>query len=116
MALAWASLSSRFEEVPVETRQWKPEQAPQATVMNSAGNRVPREVARPVDGKLRLRREGRQRVFPLDGVIRPKSAQHPLQRVLQNQSSAPVPMFPPFRYGPPHGSAASPGGFPCPAS
>ena len=41
MGCACASLSSCLEEVPVEIREWKPEHAPHATVMNRVGNRVP---------------------------------------------------------------------------
>ena len=40
MGLAWASLSSCLEDVPVAIREWKPEQAPQATVMKRVGKRV----------------------------------------------------------------------------
>ena len=36
------SFSIVFEEVPLETRLWKPETAPHATVTNRIGNRSPR--------------------------------------------------------------------------
>ena len=35
------SFSTVLEEVPEETRLWKPETAPQATVTNRMGNMVP---------------------------------------------------------------------------
>ena len=35
------SFSTVLEEVPEETRPWKPETAPQATVTNRMGNMVP---------------------------------------------------------------------------
>ena len=38
-----------MEEVPVAIKLWKPEHAPQATVMNRAGNRVPILVFQPVN-------------------------------------------------------------------
>ena len=41
MAFAFLSLSSCLEEVPVAIREWKPEHAPQATVMNNVGNMAP---------------------------------------------------------------------------
>ena len=47
MGLASASLASCLEVVPEATRLWKPEQAPQATVMNSVGNNVPRLTFQP---------------------------------------------------------------------
>jgi hypothetical protein len=37
MAMASFSLSSCLAVVPEPTREWKPEMAPQATVMNSTG-------------------------------------------------------------------------------
>ena len=40
MGFALVSLSSCFAVVPDAIRLWKPEHAPQATVMNSAGNSV----------------------------------------------------------------------------
>ena len=49
MGFAFASLSSCLEDVPVEIRLWKPEHAPQATVMNNAGNKVPIPVFHPVN-------------------------------------------------------------------
>ena len=49
MGRACFSLSSCFEDVPVEIRLWKPEHAPQATVMNRAGNRLPIFVDQPVN-------------------------------------------------------------------
>ena len=49
MGLASFSLASCFDEVPVEIRAWKPEQAPQATVMKSAGNIGPIFVLQPVN-------------------------------------------------------------------
>ena len=41
MGCASASRSSCLEVVPEATRLWKPEMAPQAMVMNSAGNKKP---------------------------------------------------------------------------
>ena len=38
MGFASVSLSSCLEVVPEETREWKPEMAPQAMVVNSTGN------------------------------------------------------------------------------
>ena len=57
MGCASASRSSCLEVVPEATRLWKPEMAPQAMVMNSAGNRkpeaatfeVPAAAAKPVN-------------------------------------------------------------------
>ena len=48
MRLASFSLASCFEEVPVEISEWKPEQAPQATVMNRVGNSGPMPVVQPL--------------------------------------------------------------------
>ena len=45
MGCASASLSSCLDVVPEATRLWKPEMAPQAMVMNSAGNRKPEAAA-----------------------------------------------------------------------
>ena len=43
------SLSMVLEEVPEDTRLWKPDTAPQATVTNRIGNRVPRlALSKPV--------------------------------------------------------------------
>ena len=42
------SFSTVFEDVPEETRLWKPETAPQATVTNRMGNIEPREVLKLV--------------------------------------------------------------------
>ena len=39
--MAWPSRSICFDVVPDATRLWKPEMAPHAMVMNSAGNRKP---------------------------------------------------------------------------
>ena len=39
MGLASFSLSSCLDVVPEETSEWKPEIAPQATVVNSTGNK-----------------------------------------------------------------------------
>ena len=41
MGCASASRSSCLDVVPEATRLWKPEMAPQAIVMNSAGNKKP---------------------------------------------------------------------------
>ena len=49
MGLAFASLSSCLEDVPVAISEWKPEHAPQATVINSAGNSVPLALDQPVN-------------------------------------------------------------------
>ena len=49
MAFAFFSLSSCLEEVPVEIKEWKPEHAPQATVIKRAGNNVPMPVFQPVN-------------------------------------------------------------------
>ena len=40
IAFACASVASCLEEVPVEISEWKPEQAPQATVINRVGNSI----------------------------------------------------------------------------
>ena len=45
MGCAWLSLSSCLDVVPEATRLWKPEMAPHAMVMNSAGNRKPEAAA-----------------------------------------------------------------------
>ena len=47
IGFASASLLSCLEVVPVATREWKPEHAPQATVINSAGNMGPIPVRQP---------------------------------------------------------------------
>ena len=44
----WRSLSSCLDVVPDATSAWKPEHAPQATVMNKAGNIGPIFVDQPV--------------------------------------------------------------------
>ena len=49
MGLMSRSLASCLEEVPVAIMLWKPEQAPQATVINSAGNRGPSLLDQPVN-------------------------------------------------------------------
>ena len=50
--------------VPVAIREWKPEQAPQATVMNRAGNIGPIFVLQPVNA-------GSSKVaLPVNAVIR----------------------------------------------
>ena len=52
MGFASVSLSSCLEVVPEETREWKPEIAPQATVVNRIGKRYctpfPLSTAKPV--------------------------------------------------------------------
>ncbi len=46
--MASRSWSSCLEVVPEPTREWNPEIAPQAMVINRAGNTVPREAEAPV--------------------------------------------------------------------
>ena len=48
MTLASFSELICLEVVPEPTKLWKPEMAPQATVMNRTGKRVPSLVVKPV--------------------------------------------------------------------
>ena len=45
---ASASLETCLEEVPEDTREWKPDRAPQATETKSTGNIMPLLVEKPV--------------------------------------------------------------------